>query len=110
MASSVAKTVSDNYPNAGTAGYSLPKCGYCPRADYSEEAMRDKLQGVVELSAVVGVDGRLRNISVSKGLPGGLTMQAIQAVREWRLVPATGPDGRPAAVRQIIEVAFQFQP
>jgi TonB family protein len=107
MASSMAKIVADNYPNAGTAGYSSPKCGYCPRADYSEEAMKDKLRGVVELTVIVGTDGRPRNISVSKGLPGGLTMQAIKAVRQWKLVPATGPDGKPAAVRQIIEVAFE---
>jgi hypothetical protein len=96
MENSMAKVVTDadlsSYPNAGTAGYSAPKCSYCPRADYSDEAATKKIQGVVELIAVVGVDGRLRNISVAKGLPGGLTMQAIKAVRQWKLVPATGPE------------------
>ena len=107
MASSMAKIVTNNYPNAGATGYSAPKCSYCPRADYSQEAMKDKVQGVVELTAIVGTDGRVRNISVVKGLPGGLTFEAIEAVRQWKLIPATGPDGKPAAVRQIIEVAFQ---
>jgi len=30
----------------------------------------------------------------------------MAAVRTWRLTPARGPDGRPAAVREIIEVTF----
>jgi TonB family protein len=69
---------------------------------------KKRVQGVVELVAVVGEDGRLTNIAVVKGLPGGLTVQAIEAVKKWRLKPATGPDGKPAAVQQIIEVTFQM--
>jgi protein TonB len=95
-------------PNAGTGGYGVPACLYCPRADYSDEAMKVKVQGVVELIAVVTADGRVTDIHVAKGLGLGLDEKAIQAVRTWRLTPARGPDGRPAAVRQIIEVAFQL--
>ena len=40
-------------PNAGTGGYGTPACLYCPRADYSDEAMKVKVQGVVELIAVI---------------------------------------------------------
>ena len=109
-ASSMVRVVTNSYPDAGAPGYSLPKCSYCPRAEYSNEAMREKIQGVVELNAIVGTDGRLRNIRVVKGLPGGLTFEAIKAVRQWKLVPATGPDGKAAAVQQVIMVAFQFQP
>jgi protein TonB len=95
-------------PNAGTGGYGVPACLYCPRADYSDEAMKVKVQGVVELIAVVTADGRVTDIHVAKGLGLGLDEKAIQAVRTWRLTPARGPDGRPASVRQIIEVAFQL--
>jgi TonB family protein len=97
-----------SYPNAGAAGYSLPACVYCPRADYSGEAMNEKVQGVVKLIVVVTAEGRVTGISVVKGLPAGLTLKAIEAVRKWRLSPAIGPDGKPTAVRQIIEVAFQY--
>jgi hypothetical protein len=45
---------------------------------------------------------------VAKGLGLGLDEKAIEAVRRWRLQPALGPDRRPAAVRQIIEVTFQL--
>ena len=95
-------------PNAGTGGYGVPTCLYCPRADYSDEAMKVKVQGVVELIAVVTPDGRVTDVHVAKGLGLGLDEKAIQAVRTWRLTPARGPDGKPAAVRQIIEVAFQL--
>ncbi len=95
-------------PNAGTGGYGTPACLYCPRADYSDEAMKVKVQGVVELIAVITPDGRVTDVHVAKGLGLGLDEKAIEAVRTWRLKPAMGPDGKPAAVRQIIEVTFQL--
>lgn len=96
------------YPNAGTGGFGTPVCLYCPRADYSDEAMKVKVQGVVELLAVVTADGRVTDIHVAKGLGFGLDEKAVEAVRTWRLRPALGPDGKPAAVREIVEVAFQL--
>jgi periplasmic protein TonB len=95
-------------PNAGTGGYGTPACLYCPRADYSDEAMKVKVQGVVELIAIITPDGRVTDVHVAKGLGLGLDEKAIEAVRTWRLKPALGPDGRPASVRQIIEVTFQL--
>jgi periplasmic protein TonB len=95
-------------PSAGTGGYGVPSCLYCPRADYSDEAMKVKVQGVVELVAVVTADGKVTDVHVAKGLGFGLDEKAMEAVRTWRLTPARGPDGRPAAVREIIEVAFQL--
>lgn len=95
-------------PNAGAGGYGVPECLYCPRADYSDEAMKVKVQGVVELLAVITADGRVTDIHVAKGLGFGLDEKAIAAARTWRLRPALGPDGRPAAVREIIEVQFQL--
>jgi periplasmic protein TonB len=95
-------------PNGGTGGYGSPSCLYCPRADYSDEAMKVKVQGVVELIAVITADGRVTDVHVAKGLGLGLDEKAIDAVRTWRLKPALGPDGKPATVRQIIEVTFQL--
>jgi periplasmic protein TonB len=95
-------------PGAGTGGYGVPSCLYCPRADYSDAAMKVKVQGVVELVAIVTADGRVTDVHVAKGLGFGLDEKAEEAVRTWRLTPARGPDGRPAAVREIIEVQFQL--
>jgi protein TonB len=95
-------------PNAGTGGYGTPACLYCPRADYSDEAMKVKVQGVVELIAIITPDGRVTDVHIAKGLGLGLDEKAIEAVRTWRLKPALGPDGKPASVRQLIEVTFQL--
>jgi periplasmic protein TonB len=100
--------IGGGFPSAGTGGYGVPACLYCPRADYSDEAMKVKVQGVVELVAVVTADGKVTDVHVAKGLGFGLDEKAMEAVRTWRLTPARGPDGRPAAVREIIEVAFQL--
>jgi TonB family protein len=94
--------------DGGTNGITSPKCLYCPRANYSSEAMDHKLQGVTALVVIVETDGTIDNIRVVKTLPFGLTAKAMEAVRKWKLAPAVGPDGKPVRVRQIIEVTFQL--
>jgi len=54
----------------------------------------------------VGVNGQADDIVIKKPLPDGLTETAIAAVKSWKFSPALGPDRKPAAVRQVIEVAF----
>ncbi|HXJ16065.1 MAG TPA: TonB family protein [Candidatus Polarisedimenticolia bacterium] len=95
-------------PNAGSGGYGYPKCLYCPRPDYTDEAMKVKIQGAVLLIATITADGRVTDIHVVKGLGFGLDEKAIETVRTWRLQPAAGPDGRPAAVRTPIEAVFHL--
>jgi len=94
--------------NAGTGGYGYPQCLYCPRAEFSDEAMKAKYQGVVLLVAIITADGRAADIQVVKGLGLGLDEKAVAAVRTWRFKPALGPNGKPAAVRQTIEVQFHL--
>ena len=96
------------YFNAGTGGYGYPACLYCPQAQYSDEAVKAKYQGTVELVAIITPDGRATEIQVLKGVGLGLDEKAIEAVRTWRFRPALGPNGKPAAVRQIIEVTFHL--
>jgi periplasmic protein TonB len=94
--------------NAGTGGYGYPACLYCPQAQYSDEAVKAKYQGTVELIAIITPDGRATDIQVVKGVGLGLDQKAVEAVRTWRFRPALGPTGRPAPVRQIIEVTFHL--
>ena len=94
--------------NAGTGGYGYPACLYCPQAQYSDEAVKAKYQGTVSLIAIITPDGRATDIHVVKGLGLGLDEKAVEAVRTWRFKPALGPDGKPAPVRQIIEVTFHL--
>ena len=94
--------------NAGTGGYGYPACLYCPQAQYSDEAVKAKYQGTVEIIAIITPDGRATEIRVLKGVGLGLDEKAIEAVRTWRFRPALGPNGKPAPVRQIIEVTFHL--
>ena len=94
--------------NAGTGGYGMPACLYCPEPQFSDEAVKAKYQGMVELVAVITADGRATDIQVVRPVGLGLDEKAVEAVRTWRFTPARGPDGKPAAVRQIIDVSFHL--
>jgi TonB family protein len=96
------------YPLAKTPGYSLPRCVYCPRADYAPDAMAKRIEGVIVLLVIIEADGSVGSVAVQKGLPGGLNAAAIRAVKKWKLEPARGPDGKPVAVRQVVEVMFRM--
>jgi protein TonB len=95
-------------PYAGTGGYGSPVCAYCPTPQFSDDAVKVKVQGIVELVATITADGRVTDIHVAKGLGFGLDEKAVETVRSWHLIPARGPDGKPAAVRQSIEVTFNL--
>jgi TonB family protein len=96
------------FANSGIGGYSFPLCIYCPQATYTSEAMRAKIEGTVVLVVVVTPDGNATNIRVKKGVGYGLDARAVETVSTWRFRPATGPDGKPATVRQVIEVTFRL--
>lgn len=100
--------IDKSIPASGQRGYSFPKCVYCPQSQFSQAAVDAKFQGTISLILVVTADGRATNIHPIKRLPFGLTSKAIESVEQWRFEPAKGPDGRPVAVRQIIEVTFHL--
>jgi TonB family protein len=103
------KCISSGSPPCSiTPGYSTPKCISCPAPAFSRDAVSRGAQGTVILLAVIDVDGKAKNIRVMRALPYGLSLQAAQTIQKWRFQPATGPDGVPAAVRQLIEVTFHF--
>lgn len=95
-------------PPAGYGGYGRPECLYCPNAQYSDEAVKAKYQGVVLVDALITPDGHAAYVRVIKSLGLGLDENAVAAVKTWRFKPAKGPDGKPAAVEQTIEVEFRL--
>jgi TonB family protein len=94
--------------NAGAKDYGYPACIYCPAAQYSDAATTAKIQGTVDVDVVISADGFPASIAIVKGLPCGLSQRAIEAVKQWRFRPALGPDGKPTAVRERIEVTFHL--
>jgi len=93
---------------AGVNGVGSPVCIYCPLPEYSDEARKAKYQGSVTLDVLVTIDGRVMDPRVIKGPGLGLEEKAMAQVRNWKLKPAIGPNGRPVNARVIIEVAFRI--
>lgn len=77
---------------------------------YTEDAMRARLQGVVELDAVVLPDGGVGEIRVVRSLDRifGLDERAIEAVKQWRFRPAAIA-GKPVAVLVRVELTFSLR-
>jgi TonB family protein len=96
-----------NWPKGGKNGYSAPTCISCPYPRYTGLVTGRNFQDMVILEISVDEDGRARHIRVKKALLNDMTEEAIAAVQKWRFKPATGPDGKAAAVREMIEVTFR---
>jgi TonB family protein len=89
-------------------GYAYPSCLHCPHPEYSDAAVRPKMEGKIVLRVQVSHDGFPSKISLLQGIPCGLTDKAFEAVEHWKFSPATGPDGAPVAVELPIEVHFRL--
>jgi protein TonB len=68
-------------------------------------ASRARIFGDVRLDALIGTDGRVREVKVINGHPL-LAQAAMDAVRQWRYEP-TLLNGRPVEV--LLEVVVHFQ-
>ena len=99
--------VNSERPLADHHGVGLDRCLYCPQPEYSDEARKAKYQGTVLLDVTVTADGRVITPVVIKGPGLGLVEKALAQVKNWKMLPALGPDGRPVSSRVRIEVSFR---
>jgi len=74
---------------------------------YPALAQQAHVSGVVELEAVIGTDGRIRDLSAKSG-PPLLIRAALDAVRQWIYEP-TLLNGEPVEVIQPINVRFNLR-
>lgn len=76
---------------------------------YTPEAMRAKIQGVVELEAVIGTNGQVTDIRVYKSLDRsfGLDEEAMRVARQWLFRPARYQD-KPVEMVVIIQMEFRL--
>jgi protein TonB len=81
-----------------------------PPPEYTADAMRARLQGVVVLNCVVRPDGRCSDIRVTKSLDMvfGLDQQAVASAREWRFRPGMRM-GEPVSVLVTLEIGFSIR-
>lgn len=87
------------------SGIDAPRLLREVKAEYTDEARQRGMTGDVLLEIVVRRDGSVGDVSVLRGLGGGLDQRAIAAVRQWRFSPARL---RGAPVDVIVEVAVEF--
>jgi protein TonB len=86
---------------------SAPSLLYKIEPQYSEEARAAKLAGTVLLTVVIDVDGKAKDVDVSRGIGLGLDEQAVLAVRQWKFKPGM-KEGVPVPVKATIEVNFRL--
>jgi len=86
-------------------GVKPPRVVYSPEPDFSEEARKRKVRGVVTLSVVVTSAGKTTLVRVLQGLGHGIDEKAVEAVSKWRFQPAT-KDGKPVSAEIAVEVDF----
>jgi TonB family protein len=78
-----------------------------PRPDYTEEARKNKITGVVVVQAVFKADGHIAAPRVVRGLGYGLDEKAIEAVMKIQFRPAER-NGKPMDFRGTIRVSFSL--
>ena len=78
------------------------------KANYTDDARRQRIQGDVNLEIVVRRDGSVGDVRVLRGLGAGLNEKAIEAVRQWRFSPARR-HGAPVDVIVTVSVEFKLR-
>jgi protein TonB len=77
--------------------------------DYTDEAIKNKVEGIVILEAVIRKNGRVDSFKVLRGLGYGLEEKAMQEIsKNWRFRPGT-LEGEPVDVFATIEVQFNLK-
>ena len=101
--------VGDVY-EAGVGGVGDPALIHEVKPNFTVDAMRAKIQGVVVMEVVVRADGSVdpASMRITRSLDRGLDQQAVIAVRQWRFRPSLRL-GRPVASRVTIEIAFTLR-
>jgi TonB family protein len=83
----------------------LPKLVNYTRPEYTDEARRRDIEGVVTVQAEFETDGGFQLLRVVKGLGYGLDESALEAIKKWRFTPAYR-DGQTISIVAQIDIAF----
>jgi protein TonB len=85
-----------------------PKVLFKPKPEYTAEAIRLHIEGVVSVRLRVSSSGAVQVLGVTSDLGHGLGESAIRAVQSTRFQPATDASGRPVDWEGVVNVAFQL--
>jgi protein TonB len=91
-------------------GVSLPQVVSQVKAEYTSEAMQNRIEGNVGLETVVLSDGKVGDVKVVESLDTvyGLDANAVKAMKQWVFKPGM-KDGKPVAVRVHVQIKFTLK-
>lgn len=104
----IGTSMSQSADNPKEPRATLPKIVSTVDPEYTPEAKRKKIQGVVLLSLRVEPDGSIDDVKVVRSLGYGLDEKAVEAVRKWKFQPATRDDV-PIETKLNVEVLFRIR-
>ncbi|HSW37931.1 MAG TPA: energy transducer TonB [Acidobacteriota bacterium] len=95
-------------PYVAGSGVRPPVAISKPEPLYTEEARKERIQGIVLLQGIVRKDGSIDSFKVLRGLGYGLDESAINMIAtRWRFQPGT-KNGVPVDVQINIEISFRM--
>ena len=78
-----------------------------PKADYTDEGRKQKINGEVRLEVLFKSDGRIHVIRVLQGLGYGLDEQAVKAAEQIKFKPALH-EGQPVDSTALVHIIFEL--
>ena len=80
------------------------------KADYTQEAQAQRIEGAVTLDVVVNAEGGVNDVKVAKSLDSvfGLDKAAVKAMKEWTFKPGM-KDGKAVAVQVTTLMTFTLK-
>ena len=91
-----------------TDGVVMPRVLYEVKPAYTESAMQERVEGVVEMDVIVDSGGSVSDVRVKRSLHAELDEQAVRALREWQFAPGT-VNGIPTPVVVSVEMSFRMK-
>lgn len=97
-------------PRSGGPGVTTPVVITQVKPQYTPEAMRAKVQGLVRVECVVLPDGTVGDARIVRSIDPvfGLDEQALAAAKRWRFKPGL-MNGKPVPVTVTIELSFTLR-
>jgi protein TonB len=77
-----------------------------PAPDYPPIARQLKIEGVVEMEAVIAEDGSVEQVNIVSGNPV-LTKAATAAVKKWKFTPVKA-EGKPVKALAPVSLSFKM--
>lgn len=107
LAGSAAAQAAQTY-KVGQDGVKAPVLIREVKPQYTKGAMDRKVQGTVEVRAVILSNGDVGNVEVTRSLDDELDQEAIKATQQWKFKPGT-KDGTAVDVEVNIELTFTLR-